>query len=670
MLRLQGKRSRSGTSRTTRWRLVQDFKKLLTLFGPDDPNQVLFLWIESNITPVAQFLEEKKLLKQRVEKLEKLSKEECYDIQLRSGTSNEQWDIIKQSLADRGYPILYSSRSFNNIKQTERADMTTTLESSPMDGVDSGVSLNLEKVIRWLLTFFNHSQKKSSVWKLMIDGRPKCGKSEIVVGITPLSFSQQIQSSRLVFPVAIFSGKESEGTFAKFEKIVQDAMNIAEHGIAGHQIKWIHIADLKALWISLDLPRGSCPFCSCSSVADRSAKHGAGRYVTWSRVTTGILQSFSVKDLGICTLHMKLRFVDHFMFVLAACVRGYSTFESKLRQVMAELNLPFEYYSKKRGNGWRLPSWQGPQADVIIANVDKIAGCWPPVNLETRHDLKKRADLIQFVRANNLKPPTHPKNFRTITNKELLELIAMADDRIQVEFSLNETCSDLPPSSVLPDLPESQPHSQSNLDATPIPQTPNIPTENQTSKFVSLWSRLFQFLEFVDTGSCAVNDLEANWYTLADKWISDFKNLHQRGAMRIYEHILLAHGLDLYYRYGPLKHISNQGFEAANKRDVSYFHHHTSRNGGKIIGNKRQRTDATVESMLVAPYILTKHCRDIFTTDNQNIADVSISDRVSVRPEYTSDDGIDELAVEPVCNDDDESESDSDEVHEEENDYC
>jgi len=48
---------------------------------------------------------------------------------------------------------------------------------------------------------------------------------------------------------------------------------------------------------------------------------------------------------------------------------------------MEELNLPFKYYPRNKGKGWRLNGWNGTQADKIIANIEKIAACWPANNL-------------------------------------------------------------------------------------------------------------------------------------------------------------------------------------------------------------------------------------------------------------------------------------------------
>jgi hypothetical protein len=45
---------------------------------------------------------------------------------------------------------------------------------------------------------------------------------------------------------------------------------------------------------------------------------------------------------------------------------------------------------------------------------------------------------------------------------------------------------------------------------------------------------------------------------LADDWITRFLKLHDEARLRIYVHMLLIHGKDLYDIYGPLRWLSNQ----------------------------------------------------------------------------------------------------------------
>ena len=105
----------------------------------------------------------------------------------------------------------------------------------------------------------------------------------------------------------------------------------------------------------------------------------------------------------------------------------------------------------------------------------------------------------------------------------------------------------------------------------------NIVEPAVTGKVVAVWKRLFEFFTFIDSGESELEDIHENWYIYCDEWIEDFITVHTRSDMRIYNHILLSHGLDFYERFGKLRNLSNQGFEASNGRDVSNFHRSTQK---------------------------------------------------------------------------------------------
>lgn len=77
----------------------------------------------------------------------------------------------------------------------------------------------------------------------------------------------------------------------------------------------------------------------------------------------------------------------------------------------------------------------------------------------------------------------------------------------------------------------------------------------------------------------------SNWKARAKKWGKDFVKFFTKDSARIYIHILVYHAYDLYQRhqeYLGLEMLSQQGFEAANHRDIYQMMHHTSRFGGKV----------------------------------------------------------------------------------------
>ena len=71
-----------------------------------------------------------------------------------------------------------------------------------------------------------------------------------------------------------------------------------------------------------------------------------------------------------------MRLVDMFMRVIARVVKSTPN-EIMLRDVMAGLEVKFEYYKKKKGGGFRLPAFKGNNATKIMTNVEAILNCWP-----------------------------------------------------------------------------------------------------------------------------------------------------------------------------------------------------------------------------------------------------------------------------------------------------
>ena len=180
--------------------------------------------------------------------------------------------------------------------------------------------MKLYLFMSWLLNFFDFKDD-SSVWKFMVDGRPKCKKSEVCLGIIPMSFNNNVQSCNMVFPIVIFPG--NEGT-EEFDTNLQDVMQV----IMDTQEQGLKVGD------------------SVHKIA---------------------------YETEIC---------DQFMQIIAAGVKD-GPCQIKLEEVMKDLGLPFGYYDRKKGPGWRLPSYSGRQASIIMSHVDDIAGCWPKYDINT-----------------------------------------------------------------------------------------------------------------------------------------------------------------------------------------------------------------------------------------------------------------------------------------------
>lgn len=75
-------------------------------------------------------------------------------------------------------------------------------------------------------------------------------------------------------------------------------------------------------------------------------------------------------------------------------------------------------------------------------------------------------------------------------------------------------------------------------------------------------------------------ELFENWQERAKSWGMRFVQFFLKASARIYIHIFVYHGKDIYNLYGPLERLSQQGFEAANHHDAETFFKHTPRGGG------------------------------------------------------------------------------------------
>jgi len=171
---------------------------------------------------------------------------------VRADLAEEQLDEVAKVLKEQGVDVLYCSRSVRDVASAEMDKLRKDIEGKPI--IDQiGIQLNVTHVLQWILKLFGHKEGET-LWKVMVDGRPKSKNSgEVIIAISPVSLSTEIQSSEYVFPLAIISGQENESTFQTFEAIINSALDIKE--VNGIAVDWIHVSDLKALWISLGLKK-------------------------------------------------------------------------------------------------------------------------------------------------------------------------------------------------------------------------------------------------------------------------------------------------------------------------------------------------------------------------------------------------------------------------------
>lgn len=159
---------------------------------------------------------------------------------------------------------------------------------------------------------------------------------EIMLGITPLSIGVNIQSSSMVFPLAIFKAKEDRDVLKQILQPLFDELEaISAHPISfsvsttdvhqqsvsfqvhspneqptdrsfkTHQFHWVMVADLKISWQLFNVPKGGCMFCNCTSVDDRVEKCNTSHTSTFSRQYTAediLFPNISITGMKLCNM--------------------------------------------------------------------------------------------------------------------------------------------------------------------------------------------------------------------------------------------------------------------------------------------------------------------------------------------------------------------------------
>jgi len=338
-----------------------------------------------------------------------------------------------------------------------------------------------------------------------------------------------------------------------------------------HKLNFILVADLKSAWSLFNLERGECMFCNCSSVGDRTEykKH----YKTYSRKFKK--EELVFPELGIlvfcfCTIHMRMRLVDQYLFILAGAVKG-TLYQEKLEKTMDQIGIKFDYIPlrNKKGEttkGWKLPGYSAQQCKTIIDNLDKLNDCFPRFKTifhkGTIPELKKRIrNTIPSIRIRS-----------NVSSSELQKIL----------FNHEETCK-----------------LDSKLDFR--------------EKFKNLWTTTFKMYNIISDGysdeDTEAKDIYNKWDEKAKEVLKLFLEVHDAHRCRIYMHLLLCHGRDLFDIYGPLRWLSNQGCESANGRDTKTYFSFTSKGGGKLQDNnlsfaeKRDvRKSMSSKKVLIRPY--------------------------------------------------------------------
>ena len=132
---------------------------------------------------------------------------------------------------------------------------------------------------------------------------------------------------------------------------------------------------------------------------------------------------------------------------------------------------------------------------------------------------------------------------------------------------------------------------------------------------LEIWTTFRDLLDFLEHGpkmsasiSCA-----RQYRKRAQEWGNLLRDVYTRDVIRIYPHILIAHGADIYETHGPLNVLANQAFESRHKYDRTLYYKHST-HGGKV---SRARVPVNVHrTLLVSGYRRMKAAK-VFMTDKQ-----------------------------------------------------
>jgi len=473
-------------------------------------------------------------------------------LQLQGNFTDQQYCVIREWVDEELDVKIFSITTVGNVRRKHVASLIEQLDITAVvdrNLVLLGAVTNLHATLVTLLDLLDCKLDKT-IWKLSADARPNGKQSEISIGIVPLSLTEDVQSAASVYPVAMFQGKEDVPTYnTVLSTLRAQLQNIERSGIernaVTHIIEWLLVTDLKTMWTieGFGDDDDDCPYCSVPKV-ERLQKKGA----TWSRddlPRPTALLGISPKRIVVCMLHARLRIVDEFVDVLVHRLRMEPNGTEKLKSAFAGLGLHIEVYEEEKE--WKATRFSGDQSEKVFLNIPNLARLWPK-RAPKYYDDHNVKELREECNKRMPALPTRTKDADTgksryLRKDELIHQLQLADRR----------------------------------------QRKRVPVlDNEKNLFVDVWSTLVRLYKAVSYGPDDDDNIFDKWDEIVEDWKEKFRKLHTKRLLRIYPHIIIDHGKDLYKEHGPLARLSQQGFEAANKRDVANFSRHTPHFGGRL----------------------------------------------------------------------------------------
>jgi hypothetical protein len=145
--------------------------------------------------------------------LHPMAKDDSVALSVLVGLTDEQYVTLREILQAK-YPLSLPAKStMAGCRRSFMQNLDDQLKLRPLerpsDGI-IGVMVGLPAVLAYLYSAYGAPQASVLMWKLSADGRPNGPRSEISLGITPLSFVGEIlQSANAVYPLMLFQGQSN-----------------------------------------------------------------------------------------------------------------------------------------------------------------------------------------------------------------------------------------------------------------------------------------------------------------------------------------------------------------------------------------------------------------------------------------------------------------------------
>jgi hypothetical protein len=230
-LALKGRRRRERLS---------EYESLVLLYGDNLDHLVLAKLMKNTLNWQKQVKntvvgrEIVKETKRDLIKLLKLTPDESWDLQIKSGLSDEQLDKVRLVLGQKrdGFERLLScSRSTQKIRNAEQSSLFARLKRKRTKS--GGTMISLREAMRLLTDLYGITGEKDTIykWKLGIDGRKIAKMDQVMCGITPLDFGLAVQSCYNTLPVAIVCGKEDvDFLLEEWKELFEEIKELNETG--------------------------------------------------------------------------------------------------------------------------------------------------------------------------------------------------------------------------------------------------------------------------------------------------------------------------------------------------------------------------------------------------------------------------------------------------------